>query len=389
MAKEDYYELLGVDKNASADELKKAYRKMAVKWHPDKNPGDADAEAKFKEISEAYEVLKDPEKKAAYDRYGHAAFTQGGMGGAGRSAGGAGGFHDPFDIFREVFSGGGARAGGGGGGIFEEFFGGGGGGGGADAGQDGADLRFDLEISLEEAASGVEKEIRYRRPVTCSNCKGEGAEPGSGRKTCPTCGGAGQVSSSRGFISFRQVCPTCGGAGQVIEKPCTKCSGDGRVTETSNLKIKIPAGVDTGSRLRSGGKGEAGIRGGHSGDLYIVVHVKEHKLFERRNDNLYLDLKIPFTLAALGGTLEVPTLTGKGSIKVPPGTQSGTTFRLKGKGMPHLRGSGTGDQMVKVAIDVPKKLNSEERTALEAFAKACGDETDSSSGGGFFKGIFK
>jgi len=386
MAKEDYYKLLGVDKSASADELKKAYRKMAVKWHPDKNPGDADAEAKFKEISEAYEVLKDPEKKAAYDRYGHAAFSQGGMS-SGRSGGGAGGFHDPFDIFREVFGGGaGRQSAGGGGGIFEEFFGGGGGG--SDTGQDGADLRFDLEITLEEAASGVEKEIRYRRPGLCSNCKGEGAEPGSGRKTCPTCGGAGQVSSSRGFISFRQVCPTCGGAGQVIEKPCTKCGGEARVTETSNLKVKIPAGVDTGSRLRSAGKGEAGILGGQSGDLYIVVHVKDHKIFERRNDNLYLDMKIPFTLAALGGTLEVPTLTDKGSIKVPPGTQSGTTFRLKGKGMPHLRGSGTGDQMVKVAIDVPKKLSSEERSALEAFAKACGDETDSASGG-FFKGIFK
>lgn len=386
MAKEDYYKLLGVEKGAAADEIKKAYRKMAVKWHPDKNPGDADAEAKFKEISEAYEVLKDPEKKAAYDRHGHAAFAQGGPG-AGRPGGGAGGFHDPFDIFREVFGGGRSTGGSAGGGIFEEFFGGGGGA--ADGGQDGADLRFDLEISLEEAASGVEREIRYRRPVLCSHCKGEGAEPGSGRTTCPTCGGAGQVSSSRGFISFRQVCPTCGGAGQVIEKPCTKCGGEGRVTETSTLKIKIPAGVDTGSRLRSAGKGEAGIRGGQSGDLYIVVHVKEHKLFERRNDNLYLELKIPFTLAALGGTLEVPTLTGKGSIKVPPGTQSGTTFRLKGKGMPHLRGSGTGDQMVKVAIDVPKKLKSEEREALEAFAKACGDETDSASGGGFFKGIFK
>tara|TARA_R100000027_G_scaffold254_1_gene294 strand:- start:29327 stop:30493 length:1167 start_codon:yes stop_codon:yes gene_type:complete len=388
MAKEDYYKLLGVERDASASDLKKAYRKMAVKWHPDKNPGNAEAEAKFKEISEAYEVLKDPEKKAAYDRYGHAAFTQGGMGGPRPGGAGGGGFHDPFDIFREVFSGGGRSAGGGGGGgIFEDFFGGGGGGG-ADSGLDGNDLRFDLEISLEEAASGVEKEIRYRRPKQCSHCKGDGAEPGSGRSTCPTCGGAGQVSSSRGFISFRQVCPTCSGAGQVIEKPCGKCNGEGRINETSTLKIKIPAGVDTGSRLRSSGKGEAGIRGGHSGDLYIVVHVKEHDLFERRNDNLFLNLKIPFTLAALGGTLEVPTLNGKGSIKVPTGTQSGTTFRLKGKGMPHLRGGGSGDQMVKVAIDVPKKLNSEERTALEAFAKACGDETDSSSGG-FFKGIFK
>ena len=390
MAKEDYYKLLGVGRDASSDEIKKAYRKMAVKWHPDKNPDNPEAEAKFKEISEAYEVLKDPEKKAAYDRYGHAAFAPGG-GGMGRSAAGGGGFHDPFDIFREVFGGGGGaarRGGGGAGGIFEEFFGGGGSAGGAGEGEDGADLRFDLEITLEEAASGVEKEIRYRRPVVCDRCNGNGAEPGSGKTTCPTCGGAGQVTSSRGFISFRQVCPTCGGTGTVIEKPCTKCGGEGRVTETSSLKVRIPAGVDTGSRLRSAGKGEAGIRGGQSGDLYIVIHVKEHDLFERRNDNLHLDLKIPFTLATLGGTLEVPTLGGKGSIKVPPGTQSGTTFRLKGRGMPHLRGSGTGDQMVKVAIDVPKKLNSDQRAALENFAKACGDETDSSSGG-FFKGIFK
>jgi len=386
MAKADYYELLGVERNASSDEIKKAYRKMAVKWHPDKNPDNPDAEAKFKEISEAYEVLKDPDKKAAYDRYGHAAFSQGGPGAAG--GGGAGGFHDPFDIFREVFGGGGGRRAGGGGGIFEEFFGGGGGAGGADAGQDGADLRYDLEITLEEAAQGIEKEIRYRRPVVCDRCNGDGAEPGSGRKTCPTCGGAGEVTSSRGFISFRQVCPTCGGGGVVIENVCTKCGGEGRVTETSTLKVKIPAGVDTGSRLRSAGKGEAGIRGGQSGDLYIVVHVKEHDLFTRRNDNLHLDLKIPFTLAALGGTLEVPTLSGKGSIKIPPGTQSGTTFRLKGKGMPHLRGTGSGDQMVKVAIHVPKKLSGEQREALEEFAKACGDETDSSSGG-FFKSIFK
>ncbi|MEM0965679.1 MAG: molecular chaperone DnaJ [Verrucomicrobiota bacterium] len=385
MAKEDYYHLLGVEKNASADEIKKAYRKMAVKWHPDKNPDNPEAEAKFKEISEAYEVLKDPEKKAAYDRYGHAAFAQGGVG-AGRAGGAGGGFHDPFDIFREVFGGGSGRSGGGGG-IFEDFFGGAGGGV-SESGLEGADLRFDLEISLDEAASGIEKEIRYRRPVSCAKCNGEGAEPGSGRKTCPTCGGTGQVSSSRGFISFRQVCPTCNGEGVVIEKPCATCSGEGRITETSTLKVKIPAGVDSGSRLRSAGKGEAGVRGGQSGDLYIVIHVKDHELFERRNDNLYMELKIPFTLAALGGTLEVPTLTGKGSIKIPSGTQTGTTFRLKGKGMPHLRGSGTGDQMVQVSINVPKKLSGEEKEALEAFAKACGDDTDSESGG-FFKGIFK
>lgn len=360
----DYYELLGVSRDASADELKKAYRKLAVKYHPDKNPGDAEAEAKFKEISEAYDVLKDEDKRAAYDRYGHAAFKQGGMG----RAGGGGGFggHDPFDIFREAFGGGG------GGGIFEEFFGGGGGRSAGGAAH-GADLRYDLEISLEEAAKGTEKEIRYRRPVACSKCSGSGAEPGSKKVTCGTCGGAGQVTSNRGFISFRQVCPSCQGAGQTIEKPCSSCRGEGRVMDSSTVNVRIPAGVATGSKLRSAGKGEAGHMGGQAGDLYIIVHVKEHELFERHDNDLFCEVPIKFTLAALGGSIKVPTLFGKGNLKIPAGTQTGTTFRLKDQGIPSLRGGRKGDLLIRVQVEVPTKLKADQKKILEEYAEACGD----------------
>lgn len=373
MAKQDYYELLGVSRDTSADELKKAYRKLAVKYHPDKNPDNPEAEDKFKQVSEAYDVLKDDEKRAAYDRYGHAAF-EGGMGGGAR---GGGGYHDPMDIFREVFGGGS----GGGGGIFEEFFGGGGGG--ASSAQRGHDLRYDLEITLEEAAKGVSKEITYRKHSTCTRCNGTGAEPGSGTKTCGTCGGTGHVISSRGFFQVRQTCPTCGGTGQVIENPCRACHGEGKVLKSHKLNVKIPAGVDTGSKLRSAGNGEAGSNGGPAGNLYVVLHVTSHEIFERHDADLYCLIPIKFTLAALGGQIEVPTLFGKANLKIPAGTQTGTKFRLRGKGMPILNG-GQGDQIVQVEIEVPKKLTGKQRDHLEAFAEVCGD-ADQPMEEGFFE----
>jgi molecular chaperone DnaJ len=371
MAKEDYYALLGVARDATDADIKKAYRKKAVQYHPDKNQGDAEAEEKFKEVSEAYEVLKDAEKRAAYDRYGHAAFQRSGMGQ------GRGDFHDPFDMFKEVFGGGG-----GGGSIFDDFFGGGESSrGGA---RQGSDLRYDLEIDLREAADGVEKEISYRRAASCQKCEGSGAAPGSHKVKCATCGGRGQVTAQRGFFSVRQVCSTCHGQGIVIERPCGDCNGEGRGMKTSKIKLRIPAGVDTGSKLRSAGNGEAGVMGGPSGDLYVVVHLREHEIFERHGDDLSCDIPIKFTLASIGGTIDVPTLNGKASLKIPSGTQSGTTFRLRGHGMPNIRSNRKGDQFIRVHIEVPTKLTAEQREKLEDFAVACGD-ADNPVGEGFFE----
>lgn len=380
MAKEDYYALLGVEKSASAEEMKKAYRKKAVQFHPDKNPGNKEAEEMFKKVSHAYEVLSDTDKRAAYDRYGSAAFD-GSAGGPPRGPGG--GFHDPRDIFNEIF---GRNAGGGGGGIFEEMFGGGGGGGGGgDGSRDGADLRYDLEITLEEAARGFEKEISFRKAMACERCDGSGAEPGSRRVTCPTCRGAGQIRRSGGIITFTQTCPTCAGAGTKVEKPCTACRGEGRVAKSTKLNVRIPPGVDTGSRLRSSGNGEAGMAGGNAGDLYIVLSVKEHELFERQGEDLFCEIPIKFTLATLGGPIELPTLFGKGSLKIPPGTQSGTTFRLREKGMPSLRGGKQGDQLVRVQVEVPQSLSAEQRKILEEFARISGDAAEPTSKGFFEK----
>ncbi|HUR58534.1 MAG TPA: molecular chaperone DnaJ [Opitutaceae bacterium] len=378
MAKDDYYALLGVEKSVTAEELKKAYRKKAVQYHPDKNPGNKEAEEMFKKVSHAYEVLSDPEKRAAYDRYGAAAFEGAGAGmGRGPGGMGGGGFHDPFDIFREVF---GQQGGaGGGGGIFEEMFGARGGGGGSDSGRDGSDLRYDLEITLEDAARGVEKEISFRKNVACERCEGNGAEPGSKRVTCTTCRGAGQIRRSGGIITFTQTCPTCGGVGTKVEKPCTTCRGEGRMPKSTKLNVRIPPGVDTGSRLRSSGNGEAGVAGGQAGDLYIVLSVKEHELFERQGEDLFCEIPIKFTLATLGGNIEVPTLFGKASLKIPTATPSGTTFRLRGKGMPSLRGGHQGDQLVRVHVEVPQSLTSEQRKILEEFARVSGDAAEPTS----------
>lgn len=359
--KRDYYEVLSVTRTATEEEVKRSYRKLAVKFHPDKNPGDPHAEEKFKELGEAYDVLMDADKRAAYDRFGHAAFSQG-MGG-----GRAGGFHDPFDIFREVFGGGG------GGGIFESFFGGG-----ATADREGrqrgSDLRYDMQITLEEAAFGVDKEIEVRKLDTCAKCNGKGAEPGSRTINCPSCGGRGQVISSRGFFQVSQTCPRCRGVGQIIEKPCPVCDGEGRAENTSRIKLKIPAGIADGSRLRSSGNGEAGIRGGAAGDLYVVIHIKEHAIFQREEDNLYCELPISFTLAALGGEIAVPTLEGKANLKVPAGTQSGQVFKLRGKGVVNVNGRDRGDLLARLLVEVPTRLNGEQRQKLEEFSALCGEE---------------
>jgi molecular chaperone DnaJ len=359
--KRDYYEVLAVSRTATEEEVKRSYRKLAVKFHPDKNPDEPHAEEQFKELGEAYDVLMDAEKRAAYDRFGHAAFAQG-------TAGRGGGFHDPFDIFREVFGGGG-----GGGGIFESFFGGG-----AtmdrEGRQRGSDLRYDMQITLEEAAFGVDKEIEVRKLDTCAQCSGKGAEPGSRTINCPACGGRGQVISSRGFFQVSQTCPRCRGVGQIIEKPCRTCAGEGRVENTSRIKLKIPAGIADGSRLRSSGNGEAGIRGGSAGDLYVVIHVKEHPIFQRDEDNLYCEVPISFPLAALGGEIAVPTLEGKANLKVPAGTQSGQIFKLRGKGVLNVNQRDRGDLMARLMVEVPTRLNGDQRQKLEEFAALCGEE---------------
>ncbi len=355
--KRDYYEVLGVQRNVSEEEVKRAYRKLAVKFHPDKNPDDPHAEEKFKEIGEAYDVLMDPDKRAAYDRFGHAAFAQG--------TAARGGFHDPFDIFREVF-------GGAGGGIFETFFGGVG-----TRGEDrqrGSDLRYDMQIKLEEAAFGVEKEIEIQKLDTCDKCQGSGAEPGSRTINCPACGGRGQVISSRGFFQVSQTCPRCRGAGQIIEKPCRQCQGEGRLEKMSRIMLKVPAGIADGSRLRSSRNGEAGTRGGPHGDLYVVIHIKEHKIFQREDDNLYCEVPIPFSSAALGGEVDVPTLEGKAHLKVPAGTQSGQIFKLRGKGIVNVNGRERGDLLARLIVEVPTRLNAEQRQKLEEFAALCGEE---------------
>ena len=344
MAKRDYYEILGINRTATEAEIKRAYRTLAVKHHPDKNPGDAHAEEKFKECAEAYAVLSDPQKRAQYDRFGHS-----GMGGGGFDPG----FSNIEDIF-DLFG-------------FGDMFG--------SRGrtrstvQRGSDLRYDLEITLEEAASGKEEKLRIPRLEKCDECEGRGAEKGTSPETCVGCGGAGQTRYQQGFFSVMRTCPNCQGKGQIIRNPCKKCQGAGRVEKEKSLEIKIPAGVETGSRLRVTGEGEAGVNGGPAGDLFVVIHVKEHDVFERQGANLYSAVPVSFAQAALGAEVKVKTLDGEEDLKVPAGTQTGTVFRLKSQGMPVLGGRGRGDLFVAVTLITPKTLTKEQRKLLEQLAE--------------------
>ena len=366
MAKRDYYDVLSVGKDADADEIKKAYRKKAVQFHPDKNPNDKTAEGKFKEVGEAFEVLSDDQKRAAYDQMGHAALESGGGGGF------QGGSGDPFEVFNQVFGGGSSGS------IFDQFFGGGSRQDPTDS-QRGADLRYDMEIDFEEAVLGCEKQITITKLDACGKCNGEGASPGSGRKRCGTCNGQGQVVAQRGFFRMQQTCPHCDGVGTVLEKPCGDCRGSGRKEKKSKITLKVPAGVNTGTRLRRTGNGEAGLRGGPNGDLYVVLHARTHEIFDRDEDDLTCDVPISFVTAALGGELKVPTMAGTASIKIPSGTQTGTTFRLKGRGVKNLQGYGTGDLNVKVTVEVPARLNKIQKEKLQEFVELCGDDVNPQS----------
>ncbi|MDF1747466.1 MAG: molecular chaperone DnaJ [Alphaproteobacteria bacterium] len=370
MSKTDFYQTLGVQKGASADELKKAYRKLAMQYHPDRNPGDAAAEAKFKEVGEAYEVLKDEQKRAAYDRFGHEAFEQGGMGGRGGQAGaGFGGF---TDIFEEMFG---------------DFMGGGGGGrgrGGQRASR-GADQRFNLEIAMEDAFKGRTVEIKVPTAVTCDVCNGNGAEDGAKPVNCSTCGGDGKVRASQGFFTIERTCPTCQGQGQVIDKPCKKCSGSGRMHKDKSLSVNIPKGVEEGTRIRLTGEGEAGLRGAPPGDLYIFLSIRPHKLFERDGENLFCRVPISMADAALGGEIEVPTIEGgRAKVKVPEGTQTAQRFRLRGKGMPVLHTQNRGDMYIELAVETPMNLTRRQKELLKEFRDEGKGKNTSPETDGFF-----
>lgn len=364
--KQDYYELLGVERNASAEAVKKAYRKLAMKYHPDRNPGDKTAENKFKELSEAYEVLSDPAKRQQYDRFGHEGV---------KSAFGPGGFdfardfthsQDLQDILGSLF-------GDGGGGFFDDLFGGGGRRRSRDGAHKGSDLRFDLEIDLEEAAFGSQREVALPMAQDCSDCKGSGLAPGTSKETCRHCGGRGAVVAGGGFFQIRQACPVCGGTGTMIRNPCKTCGGNGRVKARKKLTLKIPRGVETGSRLRLVGKGEGGVRGGPPGDLYVVLHVANHDIFAREGDDLYCEVPVAYETAVLGGEVQVPTLDGYAKLKLAEGTERGKVFRLRNKGMPSVEGRGRGDLHVKVLPEVPVKLNAKQKKALREFVANCHD----------------
>jgi molecular chaperone DnaJ len=343
MAKKDYYEVLGVNRDASEDAIRKAYRKLAMKWHPDRNPDNPKAEERFKEAKEAYEVLTDPSKRAAYDQYGHAGVDPAAAAGAG---GGFRDFSDAFgDIFGDIFGGGRSRSN-----VYR-----------------GADLRYNLEISLEEAARGTETRIRIPALAECETCHGSGAKPGTSPSTCTTCGGHGQVRMQQGFFSIQQTCPKCHGSGRMITSPCQSCQGAGRIKQHKTLAVKIPPGVDEGDRIRLSGEGEAGVNGGPSGDLYVVIHIKPHPVFQRDHNDLHCEMPVSFTTAALGGEIEIPTLDGYAKIRIPPETQTGKVFRLRGKGIKGVRSSSHGDLLCHVVVETPVNLTPRQKELLQEF----------------------
>jgi molecular chaperone DnaJ len=363
--KADFYETLGVHKGADEKELKAAFRKLAMQCHPDRHPDDHTAEQRFKELNEAYDTLKDPQKRAAYDRFGHAAFENGGMGSNGHGFG-AGGFADIFeDIFGDMMGGGRQRRS-------------------ANGRERGADLRYNMEITLEEAFSGKTAQIRVPASISCAECSGTGAKPGTQPVTCSTCGGNGKVRATQGFFSIERTCPTCHGRGQMIKDPCAKCAGQGRTTEERSLSVNIPAGIEDGTRIRLANEGEAGLRGGPSGDLYIFLSVKPHEFFQRDGADLYCKVPISMTTAALGGAFEVTTLDGTQTrVKVPEGTQNGRQFRLRGKGMPVLRQPTVGDLYIQTAVETPQNLTKRQRELLEEFEKLSSNDNSPQSSGFF------
>ena len=371
MAKKDYYEVLGLSKGAEEKEIKSAFRKLAKQYHPDLNPDNKEAEAKFKEVNEAYEVLSDPDKKAKYDKFGHAAFDPNqGFGGGGGFSGGFGGFEDIFgDIFGDVFGGGRSSQ--------------------RSGPRPGSDLKIKLDITFEEAAFGTKKEIKINRVEKCSTCDGSGAKKGTNKKTCSTCGGTGTVRTVQrtpfGQFASTQTCSACRGTGEVIENPCPSCNGTGKEKKSRNITINIPAGVDTNSVIPLRGEGNHGDKGAPAGDLYVYINVKDHEIFERDGDDVWCEIPISFTKAALGGSIEVPTLEGKVKYEVPEGTQTGTVFRLKNRGIKNVRGSVKGDQYVKVKVVVPKKLTDKQKRALEVYAEECGETNDGEKKGFFDK----
>lgn len=364
MAKRDYYEILGVERGVSAADLKKAYRRVAMKYHPDRNPDDASAEEKFKEASEAYEILSDDQKRAAYDQYGHAGVDQ-------QSGMGGGGYSNFSDIFGDVFG---------------DIFGGGRGRGGPARG---SDLRYTLELSLEEAVKGTTVQIKVPTLVSCKTCSGSGAKPGSKPVTCTTCGGHGQVRMQQGFFSVQQTCPNCRGRGTIISDPCKSCHGQGRTEETKTLSVKVPAGVDTGDRIRLSGEGEAGADGGPSGDLYVQVSVRKHEIFQREGADLYCEVPIDFVDAALGGELEVPTLDGRVKLKVPAETQTGKLFKLRGKGVTPVRGGAQGDLLCRVVVETPVNLTNKQKEMLRDFQASLKGGKYSPKQSNWFDGVKK